>query len=331
MISLLAKKLSSSKSLAVLGLSIGIALGIASGIVLKTYYISKCNSNYAFVNSVEVCGKPDVIRKDEYTALRNALVSYLSKDKAAGHSTDASVYFRDLENGPVFSINENTDFAPASLLKLPLALVYLTQAENNPGLLDEQVSVAKPLWNFSEHYPPSETIDPAQPHTIRDLLARMIMYSDNNAYGVLQTHLYDIGQQDLIPQTFLELGFLDPNNITSEVMSVRQYAGIFRALYNISYLNAAFSNQVLAWLAQSDFNQGLRPGVPMDIKIAHKFGERFTDDGMKQLHDCGIVYYPGNPYLLCVMTRGTNFDDLSSSIQYISGMVYQEVDSRRLP
>jgi len=27
-----------------------------------------------------------------------------------------------------------------------------------------------------------------------------------------------------------------------------------------------------------------------------------------QLHDCGIVYYPETPYLLCVMTKGWNFE-----------------------
>ncbi len=78
-------------------------------------------------------------------------------------------------------------------------------------------------------------------------------------------------------------------------------------------------------------------GVPSTVDVAHKFGERTTlasdteSTETKQLHDCGIVYFPENPYLLCVMTRGTDFKVLEGIISDISRMVYEEVDSRRLP
>jgi hypothetical protein len=67
-----------------------------------------------------------------------------------------------------------------------------------------------------------------------------------------------------------------------------------------------------------------------NIPVAHKFGERTGfAGGVKQLHDCGIVYYPKNPYLLCIMTRGTDFTKLESTIAAVSKMVYQEFDSRK--
>ena len=307
-----------------------VTLGLLAGFAFGRFYSQPCVSKYKLINSAEVCGKSDVIKKTDYVAVRNAIETYIASEKSSGNVASTSVYFRDLEDGPTFGIRENADFAPASLLKVPLALVYLTQAEDSPETLKAQVSVAKPEWNFSEYYPPSQTIDPTVPHTIEDLLAHMVTYSDNNAYGVLQTHLYETGQQDSIRQTFLELGFIDPSSIYDETMSVRQYAGIFRALYNVSYLDNPLSEKVLEWLAQSDFNQGLRGGVPPDVVVAHKFGERFAESGVKQLHDCGIVYYPGNPYLLCIMTSGENFDALAAVIQHISGVIYQEVDSRRI-
>lgn len=308
-------------------------LGLAVGLMISQfiqYKNTQCYGKYSFINAQEICGKSPVISKVGYIATQNKIEAFIAGEKATGHLTDAAVYFRDLENGPIFGIEEDVEFAPASLLKLPLALVYLTQAERNPEILQEQASVANPQWSFTQTFPSAEEINPNAPHTIENLLMRMIAYSDNNAYGVLQTHLYDIGQQALIPKTFLELGFIDPKSINDEVLSVRRYASIFRALYNMSYLNVDLSERLLSWLSQSDFTQGLRGGVPESIVISHKFGERFTEDGKKQLHDCGIVYYPDNPYLLCVMTRGTNFEDLSTVIQHISGEVYQEVDSRRI-
>ena len=69
--------------------------------------------------------------------------------------------------------------------------------------------------------------------------------------------------------------------------------------------------------------------MPSDIQIAHKFGERgiarVGKPEQKQLHDCGIVYYPKRPYLLCVMTRGEDFDKQARIIQDISKIVYTKV------
>lgn len=289
-----------------------------------------CINSFKLINADVVCGKPAVIKKAGYIVTENKINAFIQDEKDAGRLTEAAVYFRDLKNGPVFGINETVDFAPASLLKLPLALAYLTSAERDPRILKKQLSVAKPQWNFSEYYPPTETIDPTQPHTIEELIERMLRYSDNNSYGVIQAHIYETGQKGIVTQTFLELGFLDPANIDDEVINVRQYASIFRVLYNVSFLDDDFSEKVLEWLMQSDFTRGLKNGVPRDIKIAHKFGERTSLDGARQLHDCGIVYYPQNPYLLCVMTRGRDFNDLEAVISHISKEVYQEVDSRRL-
>jgi beta-lactamase class A len=84
------------------------------------------------------------------------------------------------------------------------------------------------------------------------------------------------------------------------------------------------SNKALEILSTVEFRDGLRAKLPPEIKIAHKFGERGTRDGF-QLHDCGIVYYPERPYLLCVMTRGQDMDSLKEVIQDISFMVYSEV------
>ena len=81
-------------------------------------------------------------------------------------------------------------------------------------------------------------------------------------------------------------------------------------------------------LASADFKRGLVAGVPEDIKVAHKFGERETSEG-KQLHDCGIVYYPNRPYLLCVMTEGADLENLISVVGGVSRLVFDEIDNQR--
>lgn len=102
--------------------------------------------------------------------------------------------------------------------------------------------------------------------------------------------------------------------------------------YNASYLSKEYSQKVLEMLAAADFKLGLAAGVPPGVVVANKFGEREgLPDDQKQLHDCGIIYFPENPYLLCVMmTQGPNFEYLPTIIKMVSKMVYDEVESRKL-
>lgn len=72
--------------------------------------------------------------------------------------------------------------------------------------------------------------------------------------------------------------------------------------------------------------KALTAGIPNNYEISHKFGERqYLSTGEKQLHDCGIIYIPKKPYLLCVMTRGKNFDDLANTIKLISKTVFTQI------
>ena len=93
------------------------------------------------------------------------------------------------------------------------------------------------------------------------------------------------------------------------------------------------SEKALRLLSQPFFKKGLIAGLPANIPIAKKFGERSFSaapadpTSQKELHDCGIIYYPSHPYLLCVMTKGNNFDRLADTIKDISQTVYASVDN----
>ncbi len=186
---------------------------------------------------------------------------------------------------------------------------------------------------MAQFYSPRQTIDADMPYTVDDLLGYMIKYSDNRSYYGLRQYLGQISpNSDLLQKTFTDLGIVDPKDFSDQTLSVKAYSSIFLQLYHNSFLpNKELSEKALDMLADTDFDSGLVAGVPEGTKVAHKFGERSNlPNGTKQLHDCGIVYYPGNPYLLCVMTRGDDFLQLSDVISAVSKMVYEEFDSRKL-
>jgi beta-lactamase class A len=245
----------------------------------------------------------------------------------------ASVYFRDLDAGPTMGINEHTDYIPASLLKVPLVLTYLDLSESDPGLLGQKIpygsGVAERVPN--QTFKPSTLLREGALYTVKELIEHAIVNSDNVAAELLYEHLDTLGGKALLSETYRNLGIIEMgSDLDKEAVNTKSYGSIMRMLYNASYLNQENSELFLKLLSESEFKDGLRAGVPESITVAHKFGERFAEDGRKQLHDCGIVYFPRNPYLLCVMTKGSDFGKLAAVIKTISSEVYKEVDSRRI-
>ena len=99
-----------------------------------------------------------------------------------------------------------------------------------------------------------------------------------------------------------------------------------------TYLNYQYSEESLNLLSQAAFKDGLVAQLPNNIKIAHKFGEHVVgQNGVAntiELHDCGIVYYPDHPYLICVMTKGTDITALAQLISNISLAAYQQIQEK---
>ena len=289
-----------------------------------------------FINEF-ACIKP-VISKAEYANLRLLLETYIKQQKDTGKVSDVGIYFRDLKMGPTLGINEYKGFISASLLKIPTLIVYLRFAEDNPSLLQESIMVPESIVNnikAVQFIEPNEQILANTSYTIEELLRRLVVNSDNVALAALDEHLRIISPNtDILIETFKELGLM-PDAVEGDfTLTVKRFSSVFRILYNSTYLSPEMSAKALDYLSDSAYVNGLVSGVPEGIPVAHKFGERTTElpNGslVRQLHDCGIVYYPDSPYLLCVMTSGTQFTDLSTTIQDISRMVYEEVDSRRI-
>lgn len=239
-----------------------------------------------------------------------------------------AVYFRDLNNGPWFGIREQEHFTPASLLKLPVVIAALKQAENDPTFLDRIVRN-----DLVEDHTALQVIRPRQPlvrggrYPLGDLIRLAITQSDNNAQHLLFREV----DPQLLMSVFRDLGVPAPKlAVQYDFLSPRAYSSLFRILFNASYLSKRSSQLLLEYLAQSEFREGLVAGVPDYVLVAHKFGEyaaRERDE--KQLHDCGIVYYPGRPYLLCVMSRGKDFRSSVAVIRDISRLVYDEIDQQQ--
>jgi beta-lactamase class A len=276
------------------------------------------NKKWSFINPLLDCGEINNISNQTINEVKEKVVKFIDVEKSQGIQ-DVAVYFRDLNNGPWFGVNEKEGFLPASLLKVPLMMNAFKQAMDDPAFLSRQVTWQGETLNEG-YYKVKNELENNHTYSIDEVLSHLIRYSDNNATYVLN---YAIDTSTLVA-SFYDLGIAPPNQ-ADYAISARTYGSFFRILYNSTFLNKEYSEKALRLLSETVFDQGLVAGVPKSIKVAHKFGERPVDATTDQLHDCGIIYYPGKPYLLCVMTRGRDFDRLASVIAQVSKMVYDSV------
>lgn len=281
---------------------------------------------YKYTNPLLECeiaeGSLDA-RKENF---HDELEIFVADLKLSGRVNEVAVYFRDLNNGPTFGINEKGDFFPASLLKVSVMMAYYRWAEQEPHLLDTKVNYQEVMdFGYTPTIVPREMVIVGQSYTVEELIRRMIIYSDNQALHLLTKNLPQVYIRDL----FKMLGIGEDVLVDSSAkLTVKEYAGFFRILFNSSYLSRESSEKALALLAETDYHDALPAGVPAGVGVAHKFGEAGTMDAERQLHDCGIVYFPDHPYLACIMTRGRNVEELKRSIVDISRFIYEKIDAQ---
>lgn len=279
--------------------------------------------NYSFINPLLACNFSLSKEYRGYESLEKTIAGLIENKKKSGALTQASVFFQDLSTNRWAGVNENIRYSPASLMKVYLMIAHYARADKDPSLLSEKVkfvfdksinslqstAVKNPLV-YGEYYP------------IKDLITTMIVESDNTVVNFLGSQIGDLSFQKVLA----DLGVTDIDMQTKDVrVSPKEYSLAFRVLHNATYLSKDRSEEALKLLSKVTFKDGLAQGLLSTDTIAHKFGERIGEDST-ELHDCGIIYPSdtGSNYVLCVMTKGKNIDDLKTTIRDISKIIREK-------
>ena len=259
-------------------------------------------------------------------SVKNAASNIINNLKTKGNIDNASVYIR-LFNGRAewISINDEIKYQPGSLLKVPILITLLKMEEKTPGILQTKLTLTQSAFattGLKQEFLKS-SIKVGSSYTIKELLNYMIINSDNNATVLLNDHLPLVELQKAC--TDLGITTLDLTKSDSKI-SAKDYSAFWIALYNGSYLNFTNSEFALSLLSKTDFNEGMVKGLPKNIKISHKFGEK-GDPINHTLSETGIVYVNNFPYLITIMTQGKNQAALPNAIEEISASVYNNIES----
>ncbi len=291
--------------------------------------IRENSSEYSFINPLLFVKGTDDQFFPEYESLKRSVESYIDKALTEQKATDVSVYFRNLNTGEWVHIKPDEHFNPASMLKVVTLISILRATESDPGLLQKKVFLKgddMPFFEMEVEYPATNPIRSGRTYTVNELIEHLIVESDNAANAALTT----LVGRDRMLKTYEDLELPPPSTIEEEGgYTSRQYSHLFRALYNGTYLSRKVSEQTLSLLSKTKFKKGIVAGVPEDTTVSHKFGVREMRSGQnilyRELHDCGIVYYPEHPYFVCIMTRGTEFSSLEDVLAEISRLSWENV------
>jgi beta-lactamase class A len=243
-----------------------------------------------------------------YQTMKQQVIDQL----ATSPNEEYGFYFEDLNTGAWVGINEKERLKPMSLFKVPIMMIVLKKVQENNISMDLKVLVRPEDLDSRSGSLASK--GSGYEMTVKELITTMIQDSDNTAMEILASRF--ITDEDYLDLIGL-IGF--PQSSETVSISPKEYINMFRSLYYSTYLRRPFSQLALTILANTNFNSQLVAGVPSNVKVSHKFGVSISQG---VYHDCGIVYLPGKPYLICVMGKNTTQEKADEMISKISKIVY---------
>lgn len=276
-----------------------------------------------FTNPLLDCEPDFVYINPKLEDIMNERVAFHNRSSSIA---EISVYFRNLNGGGWYGVNERENFIPGSLNKVPLMMAAFRLSEEYPEVLTRKFLFDEISATFSNADSTGAVDKSEKYYGYYDVIEYMIKHSHNETAAFLLEIINEINPR-FIEKVFTDLGIKAPDGQTVYEMNTKDYASFFRLLYNSTYINFKNSEMALFFLSETDFKDGLVKGIGENIIISHKYGQ-ISDKKLMQLHDCGIVYYPGNHFILCVMVKGYDIAKMASVIQDISKVVYDEVKNQ---
>jgi beta-lactamase class A len=221
---------------------------------------------------------------------------------------------RDLATGYTSKFNANTVMPAASTIKIPVMVEVFRQMELGRFDLNRRVELLASDKDWGSGTLCDAPVGTTYP--VSRLLTEMITVSDNTAANMLirlvgrhhiNSTMYGLGLHDTRLGNYIRT---DGWNVRAELRTTpNDMVTLLTQMAKNELIDEWSSKQMIAILEADEINTLLPASLPQ-IPIAHKTGS-FSDT----LNDVGIVYSPGAPYVIAVMT--TDLPTLSSGRRFI--------------
>lgn len=224
-----------------------------------------------------------------------------------------SVYIKDYTSPFVVGINESVIFTAASVNKISILASLYYGVQNGEIDLDETVTLqASDIQDYGTgtiRYDPPGTV-----YSVKTLARLMMQQSDNTAAYILAN--YVIGLDTI--QTRIATWGLTQTDMANNKTSNKDMELLLFKIIQGKVTNTAYTQEMLAFLRQSEFEDRLPALLPKDTTVYHKIGS-----GASVVHDVGIVHAGRMNYYIGILTSDvTDEPDAVKKIASISKLVF---------
>jgi beta-lactamase class A len=235
----------------------------------------------------------------------------------AGRLVNYTVYIKVLGEDFEIGISEDELFYPASIYKVPIAILVLKDIEDGRYTLQKQLAIKEENKFYASdnlYYKENGTL-----LTVEELLWYMIHYSDNTAWDMLMDNLLG-STKEIDVRIEEELGLENTQKAPEFQTTAKEVGEAFEGIYNGEYLNKENSEYLLELLSDitPPQNDKIPAGVPEGTRVAHKIGW-WTGN----YQDAGIVFGEECDYIIVILNRNTTVDQGRSDIVAISRATWE--------
>lgn len=226
------------------------------------------------------------------------------------------IYAKNLKTGEEILINANDEFFPASIYKLPLAILILKDVESGKINLDDQYLVDYSHIAYS-YDPLANRVGTYV--TVSEMLSLLIRNSDNTAQKLMVHEIFG-GYEEYNSKIISDLGINGfQGSFVDLSVTPRQVGQLLENLYNDKYLNKTEKEYLveLLFTTSPNFNDRIVSGVPENINVAHKIGQ------LDNIYQDAAIVYGENDYIIVILNENINSYDLASyKLSQISKIIW---------
>lgn len=210
------------------------------------------------------------------------------------------------------SVNADQVFTAASVIKLPVLVVYY-QAVDSGKLDPEEIYtlVEADRWEYGtgsmQHQPEGTQ------YTYQDIAKLVANQSDNMGAEVL---IKKLGGYSAVQRLVNGWG-LTKTNLKANETTPAEIGGLFQRLLTGKLLTPDSREELFANLTNTVNEDRLPAGVPSGVRVMHKFG---SEEGV--VNDCGIIMSK-NPYVVCILSTEINAGEAEAVLPKISRVIWE--------
>lgn len=231
---------------------------------------------------------------------------------------DYGVMVYDPASGEKVSLGADEAFFAASLGKLPALLSLYKAAAAGDLDLDDEISIyPSDVQGYGtgvlHDWPVGTTM------TLRECAYYLMNHSDNTAWVMLTRYL----GMDRIQADLDDIGVHDTSYWTPNTTTAGDVLLMLEKVADPSFTSSELSEEMLASMTDTDFEDRIPGSLPPDARVAHKIGSHESS-----FSDAGVVFYEDRSgeerhYFIVVLTAGIGEETARAAIQEVSSAAHR--------